>query len=214
MLAGEWFFSSVPRVFLRRCRLAGGFLHQFPRPDKATLKPKNCSTRLVLTSVEGILVDLACFQALHLAICSGLCFLYCLLLYFLAMFAELIWRKVKPCSCGCLTGGVLLHVEACGGWSSHKKFFAVMSSRNGVGFCLILNFSYLMPNRSTFCSVSAWRVNRRKLASIWAGKGALSRLGLRCLPKSVVLCKLSDISPWLTMKKLQAVWEPILLLWV
>ena len=24
--------------FLRRCRLAGGFLHQFPRPDKATLK--------------------------------------------------------------------------------------------------------------------------------------------------------------------------------
>ena len=39
-------------------------------------------------------------------------------------------------------------------------------------------------------------------------------IGLRCLTKSVVRSKLSDISPWLTMWKLQAVREPILLLWV
>ena len=65
VLPGEGFFATVPRgVFLRRCRLAGGFLqqshggflrrcrlaggflhqshggflHQFSRPDKATLK--------------------------------------------------------------------------------------------------------------------------------------------------------------------------------
>ena len=38
VLAGEGFLHQSHGGFLRRCRLAGGFLHQFPRPDKATLK--------------------------------------------------------------------------------------------------------------------------------------------------------------------------------
>ena len=37
----EGFLHQYHGGFLRRCRLAGGFLHQFPRPDKATLKQKN-----------------------------------------------------------------------------------------------------------------------------------------------------------------------------
>jgi len=46
VLAGEGFLQQSHGFFLRRCRLAGdflhqshgGFLHQFSRPDKATLK--------------------------------------------------------------------------------------------------------------------------------------------------------------------------------
>ena len=50
------------------------------------------------------------------------------------------------------------------------NFFAVMSSRNGVGLAWFWISATSYQIRAFFCSVSAWRVNRRKLALIWAEK--------------------------------------------